>query len=159
MALTVRESNAGHSWIARPNRALSSRQAVGLLFGAAVATLPIAFIFSLVGAWPVLPFAGLEIAALWLALRHLHRHAADEERIEVESGTIAIHRQHAGIRTTHRFSRYWAQLRIEKPPDCPGWRLFLRSHGRELEIGQLLTDTQKRTLAQELKTQLGAQQK
>ena len=37
--------------------------------------------FTLVfGAWPIMPFAGAEMVALYLAFRYIDRHAADYER-------------------------------------------------------------------------------
>lgn len=158
MALTVRQTTAGQEWVARPNRALGPMQARRLVLSAAAVTLLIAFAFSAFGAWPVLPFAGIEIAALWLALRHLQRHADDEERIDVEEAEITITRLVAGHREQHRFSRYWARMRLEPAPGSRVRRLILRSHGRELEIGRLLTDPQRQALADELKKKLGPQQ-
>jgi uncharacterized membrane protein len=157
MALTVRQTTAGQAWIARPNRALSQPQARRLVMAAAAVTFLIAFAFSAFGAWPVLPFAGIEIGALWLALRHLQQHANDEERIDVGPEHIVVTRLIAGCREEHRFARYWAQLRLEPLQDSRAIRLTLRSHGRELEIGRLLTDPQKLSLIAELKTRLGPQ--
>ena len=157
MALTVRQTTAGQAWITRPNRALSLSQARRLVLAAAAVTFLIAFAFSAFGAWPVLPFAGIEIGALWLALHHLQRHADDEERIDVGPEQIVVTRLVAGRREEHRFARYWAQLRLEPIQDSLGARLMLRSHGRELEIGRLLTDPQKRCLVAELKNRLGPQ--
>lgn len=155
MALTVRQTTAGQAWIARPNRALGPLQARRLVIAAAAVTLLIAFCFSAFGAWPVLPFAGLEIAALWLALRHLQQHANDEERIDVSDDAVTITRFNAGHQEQHQFARYWARIRLDRPPNSRGLRLTLRSHGRELEIGRLLTEIQKQQLAADLKKKLG----
>lgn len=157
MALTVRQTTAGQAWIARPNRALAPMHARRLALFAAAISLPIAFAFSAFGAWPVLPFAGIEVAALWLALHHLQRHAGDEERIEVDEAEVVVSRLVAGRCEQHRFSRYWARVRLEQPPDGAAQRLFLHSHGRELEIGGLLTEPQKLALAQALNKKLGPQ--
>jgi len=157
MALTVRQTTAGQAWITRPNRALSPSQARRLVLAAAAVTFLIAFAFSAFGAWPVLPFAGIEIATLWLALRHLQQHADDEECIDVSPESVTITRLAAGHQEQHRFSRYWARVRLERTPDSRALRLTLASHGRELEIGRLLTEPQKRALAGELKKKLGPQ--
>lgn len=156
MALTVRQSTAGQAWVAHPNRALTPAQQRWLLAGAAVLAFVIALAFTAFGAWPVLPFAGLEIAALWCALHHQRRHENDEERLDIGDREVVVTRRSGSRREEHRFPRYWVRLRIERPPGRPGCRLFLRSHGRELEIGLLLTDPQKQTLAEALKTRLGA---
>jgi uncharacterized membrane protein len=134
---------------------LSPRQARRLILAAAVISGGIALIFSVFGAWPVLPFAGIEIGALWLALRHLQRCAGDEERIDVDETTIRVTRRSEDRCDQDEFSRYWARLRVEKSPGRQTIRLFLRSHGRETEIGRLLTDTQKIGLEKDLRDYLG----
>lgn len=163
MALTVMQSMSGPIWIAHPDCAPSPLLARRLLLGTAAASLPIALCFSAIGAWPVLPFAGLELLALWLALQHLGRHANDEERICVNESVISVtQRTHGWIgehTVHHEFSRHWVQLRIERPPDHGGarsLRLLLRSHGHEVEIGRMLTEEQKRAFARQLKQQLDA---
>lgn len=163
MALTVMNTIAGQAWIARTNCALPPLLARRLLIGITAITLIIALAFTIVGAWPILPFAGIELFAFWLALRHLQRHANDEEHIQVDATHIEIVRRHAGAGeqqvTRHLFPRYWARLRIERPPDRLGisrTRIFIRSHGREAEIGLMLTEAQRQALARELKQQLDA---
>jgi uncharacterized membrane protein len=155
MALLVRDTLSGQAWVARPNPILSPRQAHGLTLAAAGIAGGIALVFSAFGAWPVLPFAGIEVGALWLALRHLQRHAGDEERIDIDATTIRITRCDAGRSAQDEFSRYWARLRVEKPPGGRTRRLFLRSHGQETEIGRLLTDAQKIVIERALREHLG----
>ncbi|MBK8523329.1 MAG: DUF2244 domain-containing protein [Betaproteobacteria bacterium] len=155
MALLVRETLSGQAWVARRNPMLSSLQARRLTLAAAGISGGIALIFSAFGAWPVLPFAGIEIGALWLALRHLQRQAGDEERIDIDATTIRVTRRSEDRCDQDEFSRYWARLRVDRPPDKQTFRLFLRSHGRETEIGRLLTDTQKIVLEKDLRKHLG----
>lgn len=155
MALMVRQTTAGQAWVARPNHALTPNQTRKLILAAAGITGVIALAFTTFGAWPVLPFAGLEVAALWFALRHLQFHASDEERLDVSDSLITLTRLTGNSMETWQFPRYWAQLRIDRQPNRFGCRLFLRSHGREAEIGCLLTDAQRETLARELKSKLG----
>lgn len=158
MALLVRQTLAGEAWVAQPDRVLSPALGRGLILAAASVSGGIATAFAAVGAWPVLPFAGLEIAALWAALRHLRRHADDEERLEITDRQVIVRRRNAGRDECHEFVRYWVRLRVERPPDRGGCRLFLRSHGREVEIGRMLTAIQKQQLAGELKEKLGTAQ-
>ncbi|MBW7902833.1 MAG: DUF2244 domain-containing protein [Rhodocyclaceae bacterium] len=156
MALVVRQTMLGLAWVAQPERALSPAQGRCLLLAAAAVCGGIAAAFAAVGAWPVLPFAGVEIAVLWAALRHLRRHADDEERIDVGERQVVVSRRSGGRDERHEFIRHWVRLRVDAQPGRGDCRLFLRSHGREVEIGRLLTDAQKRALAGELGTRLGA---
>lgn len=156
MAWVVSASLSGQAWVARPNQALTPTLVRCLLLGVAGVSGGIALAFTAVGAWPVMPFAGIELGALWLALRHLQRHAGDEERIEAGPDQILVTRIQAGHTEHHEFSRYWARLHVVRAPGGNNCRLFLRSHGRELEIGRLLTEAQKRVLARDLTAFLGA---
>ena len=155
MALTIDRRTAGDAWVARPNQALSPRLARTLVLSAAAITFCIALAFAAFGAWPVIPFAGLEVAALWLALRHLQRHADDEECIDIGEYEIVVTRRLAGRREEFRFWKNWARVRLEQPPELRRKCLFLSSHGRSLEIGMLLTDRQKQELAEEIRKHQG----
>jgi uncharacterized membrane protein len=116
----------------------------------------IAIAFSYFGAWPVLPFAGLELAVLWWALRRSESSADDFERITVESGQLTIETRRGTLLECHEFQPYWARLQYVKPPGQRAYRLLIRSHGKEVEVGNLLTEEQKMALASELRQILGA---
>lgn len=155
MASVAMRDSEVECWIVRPC-APPLFTLSGRLFWAAVfisGTVGVAF--ALAGAWPVLPFAGTEIMALWLALRHVTRHSDDFEKVSREGDCLIVESRSGSRRQRHEFPSYWARLRVEKPPDGADGRLFLGSHGREIEIGRRLTGEQKRTLASELKKQLG----
>ncbi len=62
------------------------------------------------GAWPILPFAGVEMAVLYLAFRYMDRHAADYERITIRGDDVAVE-VHEGRKITRlELHRCWAQV-------------------------------------------------
>ena len=122
-----------------------------LVFAAlAVLAVSIASGFAVLGAWLILPFAGLEMLVLYWAFRTIERHARDYELIEIGDGQVRIERYEGGATRSEAFSRYWARVVVSRD----GSRLALRSHGRELEIGRVLSDAQRLELARALQRRL-----
>lgn len=147
----VREGAAAYVCIARRNNSLSSSERL-LVFGfILLVSLGIAAGFSLIfGAWPILPFAGIEMAVLYGAFHYIDRHAADYERITIRGNTVSIE-VHEGGRTERReMNRHWA--RVMCAPD--GSRLTLRSHGFDVEVGRHLSESRRLDMARELTREL-----
>jgi len=136
--------------VARRNNSLSSTGRLLVFAFLFVVSVGIAVAFACFGAWPILPFAGLEMLVLYLAFRYLERHAADYELIEIDGDRVTVEQFEGGSMRSQAFSRYWAQVVVS--PD--GGRLALRSHGRELEIGRVMNGEQRLELAQALTRRL-----
>jgi uncharacterized membrane protein len=142
---------AEYVYTARRNNSLSTsgRQ---LVFGFILfVSLGIATGFYVVfDAWPVLPYAALEMTVLFLAFRYMDRHAADYERITIRGGTVAIE-SHEGPHVKRlELNRYWAKVIC----DADGSRLALRTHGREIPVGRHLCEERRLDLACELTREL-----
>ncbi len=137
--------------VARRNNSLSHAGrvfALGFIFSV---SLGIATGFFLAcGAWLVLPFAGLEMAVLFLAFRYIDRHAGDYDCVVIAGSSVSIEVMEGGAVRRYELNRYWAQLVA-----CgEGGRIALRSHGREVEIGRHLCAEQRESVARQLKRQL-----
>ena len=147
----VREEAGEYVSIARRNNSLSSSGRL-LVFGfLLVVSVGIAAGFSLVfGAWPILPFAGIEMAVLFAAFRCMERHAGDYERITIRGAQVEVEVQDGSSVMRRELNRHWA--RVIRAGD----RVALRSHGREVEIGRHLTDEQRLRLAREIERELRA---
>ena len=143
---------AEYERVARRNNSLSSTGRIQVFAFLFIVSVGIAGAFALLGAWMILPFAGLEMLVLFLALRHIDHHAADYERIAIAGDKVRVELFEAGQARSHEFNRCWAQLVAS--PD--GARLALRSHGREIEIGRHRNDEQRIGLARELGRRLRA---
>lgn len=132
----------------------SSRRERLLVFGSlAVFTLLVAVGFGLSGAWPVVPFAGLECVALFLAYRWLQRHDGDCESVLVDGDDLVVVSQSGGKLEYGRVSRFWAQVVVESLPDGKKCT-FLRSHGNSVEFGKLLCDQSKMLAAKRLREKI-----
>ena len=142
---------AEYDYTARRNNSLSSsgRQ---LVFGFILTvSLGIAAAFALVfGAWPIMTFAGIEMAVLYLAFRYVDRHAADYERITIRGDRVSVEIREGSDVTRFELNRCWAQVVCESERA----RVALRSHGRELEVGRHLCEEQRRSVARELAREL-----
>ena len=136
---------AGFSRVARRNDSLSSAGRLLVFAFIFAVSIGIAASFALLGAWLILPFAGLEMLVLWLAFRYIDRRAGDYERIAIAGDRVEIEVCDAGRRSRYELNRYWAQL-----VGGDGERLALRSHGREIEIGRYLNDEQRYALGREI---------
>ena len=154
MAPKTASPTAELDYTARPNCSLDRRGKFRLFAAAALVTGLIALIFAAFGAWLVLPFAGLELALLAWALRFLDRHAGDYERVVLAGDTLRIETCEAGTPGLHEFHRYWAQVRVA--PAGSEARVFVRSHGREVELGRFRNAEQKREFARQLRERVGA---
>ncbi|MGE0237705.1 MAG: DUF2244 domain-containing protein [Parvibaculaceae bacterium] len=115
---------------------------IGLNFAAGTA-------FYLLGAWPVAPFLGLDVALVWWAFRKNYSDSLKEERIEVTAHELILKRfDHAKQREELHFTRGWVQVELEedKDRDLIG-RLFLRFRGERTEIGRFLGAHDRRDVA------------
>ena len=152
--LSVESREEAHFEMVSHRNNSSSRLVRLLVFGSlGMFTLLVAVGFMLAGAWPVLPFAGLECVALLLAYSWLRRHDGDYELISVSGHEVVVETHFGGKSERHRLSRYWARVVIEERPGGRT-RVFLRSHGREFEFGRLLPDEARVATAKRLRTRL-----
>jgi uncharacterized membrane protein len=117
------------------------------VFGAlAVLVLAIGAGFAAMGAWLILPFAGLEVLLLGAAFVLYARHAADYERIEVESGHLTVEVADGGRTARHHLDD--VRVALEEG------RVLLRGTKEELEIGRHLGAEARVELAAELEKKL-----
>jgi uncharacterized membrane protein len=140
---------ANFVYTARRNNSLSSSGRRLVFLFILTVSLGIAAVFSMVfGAWPILPFAGIEMGVLYLAFRYIDRHAADYERITIRGDSVAVEiREGTEIRRL-RLNRYWAQVVGD------GARFALRSHGREIEVGRHLCEERRVEMARDIRREL-----
>jgi uncharacterized membrane protein len=120
----------------------------------ALVALLVAVVFAVLGAWLILPFAGLEAVALYLAFSWIARHAGDSELLEIRGNAVVLVVTERAHTRQYEFNCAWAQLVVDGHAN--GMRLALRSHGREIEVGRYLDGSGRRLLAQTLRDRLQA---
>lgn len=141
--------------IARPNCSLSPKGRIGVVALIASFSLAVAIGFSLIGAWLVLPFAGLELVAVAYAFYYINCHAADYESITIEGDQLAVEKRDYKNTSQIVFHRYWARVLLRQLPSGDQ-SLLLRSHGKEVEFGRhFMNNDQRLALAQQLKRRVG----
>lgn len=135
-----------------PNRSLGPAGRRFALGAIAATTLGVAAFAASIGAWPVMPFAGLEVLLLVVAFHVVQRHDADYERVEVGEHEVVVEGCHA--RCPFRFvaNRAWARLVV----GLAGGRctLQLAYAGRSVPLGRMMTDAERRRLARELRARI-----
>ncbi|MDQ6646675.1 MAG: DUF2244 domain-containing protein [Pseudomonadota bacterium] len=136
-------------WL-RPNRTLSRRDLSRLI----MALVALALTTAGLGAWQGNVFAPLfalvESVAVAVALSAAWRAGDRSERITLDPQSLEV-RSLPGQRSTC-FQAYWVRVLLE--PGNRGRRLLLSSHGRELEIGAFLAESERVALSGKLKVLL-----
>ena len=146
---------ADYKVIVRPNCSLSPRGMMYVVAIIATISLSIGIAFSLIGAWLILPFAGLEVLAVGYVFYYIHCHSGDYESITIEGDTVLIEKRNYKNTSRTEFNRYWARVLLRQLP-CGDQTLWLRSHGREVEFGRhFMSNEQRLKLAEQLKKRVG----
>ena len=142
--------------VLRGNASLSARAALCIFLGLAISATFIGVLLAIGGAWPVIPFLGLELVVVGAVFCRMCRRARDCEVLAFEDDRLHIVQHCGNSERRHEFQRYWARVALKPVRD--GWyppRLVIRSHGREVEIGASLNEDQRTELAQRLRRVLG----
>ena len=141
--------------ISTPPRSLSDRGMRWLcLLVIPAAAIP-GVLFTLLGAWPVLPFVGVELL-LVLGLVALHRRwsAAQVEIVILTPDRLRVLSANGrGGRQEVALDPYWARVQLtERAGATPTLRLAAR--GRDVEIGRFLSAVEKVAMAAALESAL-----
>lgn len=134
---------------ARPNSVVGQP---GLLISMAVlvpacSITALAFLF--IGAWPVTLFMGLHIAALLAAFLHVERHTSDFERLTLADDRLIVDTHTLDGDQHLELNGYWVQVDLQTSAVGSN-SLRLRSHGKEVPFGRLMSDGERLALSQEL---------
>ena len=144
-----------HHFDLAPHCSLSSRGAVLFFASVCVPTFGVAGAATVLGYWPILPFAGAEIAVLAWALKTNMARRFEHEHIEVTETEVTIE-QSCGTPRRIVFPRHWAQVKIRRPKSpLHRCQLVIESHGRACEVGAFLSEEDRQRLAADLRRLIG----
>jgi uncharacterized membrane protein len=141
--------------VLKPNCSLTPKGRVIAVGIAACFSFLVALGFALIGAWLVLPFAGLEVLGVAYAFYYIHSHAQDYESLVISGDKLAIEKKNDQCVSQVIFNRYWSKVLLRALPSGDQV-LLLRSHGKEVAFGNcLMTNEQRLELAKELRQRIG----
>lgn len=134
-----------------PHRSLSGRGLRWLMAAFAGCGVLIAFRFWLLGAWPVMLFAGVEIAAAAVLLWLNARRARASELVILDQTSLRVIRTDAGgRRQTAELPSAWLTVRlVDQPGTAP--RLLVGNRRNWEEVGTSLNEAERRDLAEALR--------
>jgi uncharacterized membrane protein len=147
--------NPVFSLIAKRNCSLQSAGRWRAFWFIALVSGLIALAFASIGAWPIVPFTGLELAALYIAFRRFSRDAGDYEQVTIQGDHLVVESITRGRLRRFESNRFWTQVVVRK--DVWSCQVALRSHGREIEFGTLLSDDARLAAARRLEDLLRVQ--
>jgi len=156
MAVFQEQDRTAYRFVVRPNCALSWRTTKYLIWFFAACFAAVGAGFASLGAWLVLPFAGLELIVLVMGFYLSALAGHTREVIEIEGPLLRVLRGRRRLEEVARFPANWTRVRLHRDPR--GWypsRLVLRCHGHWLEIAGKIVEEEREELALALESWLG----
>ena len=155
MFATRIEDGSTRRIVIRPDRSLTWGQTKIVYLCIATYSLAIAGAFAVMGFWPVLPFAGGEMAALGIAFYVNALAGTSIQVVTVGADTVRVEKERPGPRCEWSFQRAWARVAVDWSAVARTSRLVIRSHGKEVVLGEFLTEPERKRLAATLADAIG----
>lgn len=144
------------SAILTPHRSLGGHGFLVLMATVGVVGFVGGIVFFIAGAWPVVPFLGLDVLLVYWAFRASYRSAAAYEEVTVTSGELTVRKvSPRGDVKEWTLNPLWVKLDREKHAEYGLEQLFLVSRGRRLAIAGFLGPGEKEGFATALAAALG----
>ena len=132
-----------------PHRSLGSSGFHAVMIFVATVCMGVGIFFWSMGLWPIIGFMGLDILALWWALRMSYRAGRQHEDVEVSREHLLVRQvSPAGAAREHRFNPFGTFFHIDRHEEFGVQRLTLQNRNRELAVGSFLNPDDKETFAQ-----------
>jgi uncharacterized membrane protein len=140
-----------------PHRSLTAKAARRIVIALCSASAASAGVFLLLGAWPVTGFCGGEVAlASTLLLLHARSARASELVLLGERSLRVIRTDPRGRRAICELPSGWLNVRLEERRGTTP-RLVVSHRDRQVELGKVLGEAEKRDLAAALRSALDRQ--
>ena len=148
------DSRNSVDWIGieiRPNSASNRKALLVCVCFLSFSVALICIISALLGAWLVLPFAGLEIMVLAVGALLASSHATDVDSLVISRNFVHLTTRRRSNQSVTSFVRCWTRVRL-----IPGRtahepsRLVIDSQGRYRQIGEHLMESARRKLHRQL---------
>ena len=134
-----------------PHRSLSRRQARGVILGVGILSSALSIPFTLVGAWPVVGFLGLDVLALSIAFALSFRSAELREYIRVTSLEFVLSKVGLdGREREWRFNPLWVRLVRREHAEFGLLGLSLASRGRSVEFAGFIGPDAREMIARDV---------
>jgi uncharacterized membrane protein len=136
------------SWKLKRNCSLSPQQ-TGVAFALVSSlALAVALGFAMVGVTYILIFAGLELVALGAAWLIWGRHVGDGEDVQLQGQELEVRSVRADRESVTRLPTAWLNIRTDERG------VWLRTGGKALQVGTLVTRGQRDRFVRELRLAL-----
>ncbi|AKJ69244.1 membrane protein [Pandoraea thiooxydans] len=135
-------------WMLKRNCAMSPRQFVMCYLSLVAASLGVAVLVAIRGAWLVLPFTGLDLLAVSAAFVVYARHATDYEYIRLSPEQLVVEQQSADRLTQYAFNPRWVRIEVDGQPRT---RITLCAGRQALPLGKYLAYHRREPFARELR--------
>ena len=144
------------SALVTPHRSLGNTGFVVLMSVVAVVSFAGGVFFSMLGAWPVAGFFGLDALLIYWAFRVNYRRAAAYEEVTVTASELRVRQvTHKGKTSEWTMNPLWTQVQREAHEDFGLLRLFLVSRGLRLLVARFLAPPEREQFADALSAALG----
>ena len=136
--------------VIKPNRSMS-RRGLYVVMGVMIAfNLMVAVLLLVLGAPPVLPFLGLDVLAVGLALRASFRAAERSERVRVTAEAVTVSREdEKGARVVWTSPTAFTRVGVEQPGEHEA-RVRVMMSRRRLTLGRALSPPERVEFARAL---------
>ena len=147
---TADEDGTAH-WVIRPNRSMTWREAKFFVAGVTAACLGIGLYFWYLGYPMVLPFSGLESLAVAVAFYLVLKDGEHTEVVTISAREVVVEKGKKEPEQRFCFDRTWANVSLKQSRNR--WypsKLLIGSHGKFIEVGQFLSEGERKSLAKML---------
>lgn len=142
--------------VIRPNRSMGRRGLYVVLAVMVLFNLMVAAFLLVLGAPLVLPFLGLDILAMGLALRASHRSGRRAERVRVTAEAVTVsHEDEKGGRVVWTSPTAFTRVDLDQPGQHE-MRVRLAIYRRRLTLGRALSPPERVDLAEALQRAIRA---
>ena len=139
------------SAILHPHRSLSNTGFLLVLGFIGAVSFATGVAFTLMGAWPVMGFYGLDVLAIYFAFKINYRSGKAYELVELSPELLKITQvQPSGRSRSFDFNPYWVKVLLNEWPDGSA-DLKLALHGNEFEFARFLNADEKKDFAEALR--------
>ncbi len=134
-----------------PNRSLPNGGFVILMAIVISVNVSLGIMFTILGAWPILIFGGLDILFVWLAFKISYRQGRLHERVRITSSEILVSRVlPSGHELRWTLQPQWTQVSFDEPIRHES-QISLRYKGKAVIIGSFLSPKERSSFGKKLR--------